>query len=261
MRILEEDPQLAPGLSAERLLAAARLAVGPVLRMSSGRLERDPLAGSGATAALVVEGLATCTSRLEGARNAELLAPGDIVGRPELEDSSVGSMVGLEWRVLSSGWTLVLLGPEVGQATARFPELARGLVARTARRTELMRTQTLIAQVRRLDRGIELLLWLLADRHGKVGAEGIRLELPLTHQLIAELLGAQRPSVSVAMRRLTEAGRLSRNCDGRYVLHGSAPELRQSTGAASAVTELIGGPIAIPPAGLRSLRAGPVGRS
>ena len=54
--------------------------------------------------------------------------------------------------------------------------------------------------------------------------DGIVVPLPLGHQRLADLVGAQRQSVTTAMGGLTRAGSLSRRDDGDWVLHGEPPE-------------------------------------
>ena len=65
------------------------------------------------------------------------------------------------------------------------------------------------------------LLWHLAARWGKVEPAGIRLSLPLTHRLLGQLVGAERPSVSHALARLAEAGLVTGRGD-EWHLHGTA---------------------------------------
>ncbi len=67
---------------------------------------------------------------------------------------------------------------------------------------------------------IALLLWHLAERWGIVELDGILVPLPLTHRLIGQLVGAERPSVSHALGRLTSAGLVTRKASG-MVLHGT----------------------------------------
>ena len=90
-----------------------------------------------------------------------------------------------------------------------------------------------IAQQPKLDIRLWMLFWELADRYGKVHPDGIHLELPLTHEVLSHLAGARRPSVSGALTRLAEDGRLTRS--GRnWVLSGERPvleELRRMTSA------------------------------
>ena len=81
-----------------------------------------------------------------------------------------------------------------------------------------------IAQQHRLEDRLLLLFWQLADRYGRVGPEGVRLELRLTHELIGHLVGAYRPSVSAALTRLQQAGSCVATAD-RWILLGPAPPL------------------------------------
>jgi CRP-like cAMP-binding protein len=73
----------------------------------------------------------------------------------------------------------------------------------------------------RADARIALLLWHLAERWGVVQPDGILVPLPLTHRLIGQLVGAERPSVSHALGRLASADLVTRKPNG-LVLHGTA---------------------------------------
>ena len=58
----------------------------------------------------------------------------------------------------------------------------------------------------------------LAQRFGRMTPEGIVIELPLTHQIIGDLVGSRRPTVSLALQSLAEGGVLKRLDDGRWHL-------------------------------------------
>jgi CRP-like cAMP-binding protein len=79
-----------------------------------------------------------------------------------------------------------------------------------------------IASLPRLDERLWLLLWELADRYGRVHRDGVHLRLPLTHDLLAELAAARRPSISTAFGRLARGGQLDRY-DGYWILYGERP--------------------------------------
>jgi CRP-like cAMP-binding protein len=68
---------------------------------------------------------------------------------------------------------------------------------------------------------ITLLLWHLGATWGKVVPNGILIPLPLTHRLIGQLVGAERPTVSHALARLSGAGLVTR-CKEGLILHGSS---------------------------------------
>ena len=64
----------------------------------------------------------------------------------------------------------------------------------------------------------------LAREHGRVGKEGIRLDFPLTHDLLGEMTGSARETVTRALDELQREGFVDRH--GRtYSLHMSPDEL------------------------------------
>ena len=79
-----------------------------------------------------------------------------------------------------------------------------------------------IAHHARVDKRLELLLWHLADRWGRVTPNGVALPLRLTHELLADLVAAQRPSVTLSLQHLERDGRLARR-DGVMYLLGDPP--------------------------------------
>ena len=86
--------------------------------------------------------------------------------------------------------------------------------------------QRAIASQPRLDVRLALMLWHLASRWGRVEPGGIRLPLPLTHQLLGRLVGAERPSVSHALARLARSGLVTGHGD-EWHLHGNIEEQLQ----------------------------------
>jgi CRP-like cAMP-binding protein len=50
----------------------------------------------------------------------------------------------------------------------------------------------------------------LAAAHGVVGREGIRLDMPLTHELLAEMTGSARETVTRALDELQQEGTVVR---------------------------------------------------
>lgn len=65
-----------------------------------------------------------------------------------------------------------------------------------------------IALEPRLERRLILKLRQLADRWGRVTPEGVRLDLRVTHQELADMVGAARESVTVAFGRLQDQGEI-----------------------------------------------------
>ncbi|MGZ4388260.1 MAG: helix-turn-helix domain-containing protein, partial [Gaiellaceae bacterium] len=78
------------------------------------------------------------------------------------------------------------------------------------------------ASVRHADRVREKLLQL-ARAHDRVGPGGIRLDLPLTHELLGEMVGSARETVTWALAELQREGFVRR--EGRTYRLSVAPEL------------------------------------
>src|SRR5205085_7055550 len=104
-----------------------------------------------------------------------------------------------------------------------WPQIGLALLRRAGRRAINLDVQRAIAAQPRLEVRLALLLWHLAGRWGKVEPGGVRLPLPLTHQLLGQLVGAERPSVSHALARLAQNGLVTGQGD-EWHLHGSLEE-------------------------------------
>jgi CRP-like cAMP-binding protein len=120
---------------------------------------------------------------------------------------------------------------------ARWPTITAQVVGRATRRCRTLVHQASIAYVRHADTRVLLALWQLADRWGKVTPAGVRVPVPLTHQLLGEITCLQRPTVSSAVSRLTESGAISRAPEGDWLLHGDPPA--QEEPASGAVMPLV----------------------
>jgi CRP-like cAMP-binding protein len=71
-----------------------------------------------------------------------------------------------------------------------WPQLGVELFARGTRRTHSLAVSLTIAHHQRVDDRLLLTLWHLAERWGRVRPEGISVPLPLSHQRLADLVGA-----------------------------------------------------------------------
>ncbi len=74
----------------------------------------------------------------------------------------------------------------------------------------------------RVDVRLHMLVWHLADRWGHVSREGVILRMRLTHSVLADLVAAQRPTVSTALADLARRG-LVRGTDAGWILSGDPP--------------------------------------
>lgn len=88
------------------------------------------------------------------------------------------------------------------------PALAANLVRVLSSQIAERELAVAIALEPRVERRLLLKLRQLAERWGRVTPDGIRLDLRLTHQELANMVGAVRESVTLALGRLAEAGEI-----------------------------------------------------
>jgi len=69
-----------------------------------------------------------------------------------------------------------------------------------------------------VDRRLLAQLWHLAEEWGRVTSEGIAVPLTLSHRLLAQLVGARRPTVSTALAKLSTDGKLVRRGDDSWLI-------------------------------------------
>ena len=226
--IVEADPDLADLLDERELEHARREGLTRVQRLSPGEWDAEAAhePAEHHRGFLIVEGLLSRTVEVLGRRCVELVGHGDVM-RPWRWDET-GSHVKAEvgWVVLEPA-RLAVLDHAFVLRIARWPQLGLELFNRGTRRAHHLAVALAIAHHQRVDDRLLLTLWHLAERWGRVHTDGIVVPLPLGHQRLADLVGAQRQSVTTAMGGLTRKGAVSRRDDGNWVLHGEPPaELR-----------------------------------
>jgi CRP/FNR family transcriptional regulator, cyclic AMP receptor protein len=167
---------------------------------------------------LMIDGLLAVDTRVADRTTTELLGSGDLLQPPGRHDDE---MVDREtvWRALSPS-RLALLDAAFAERVRSWPAILNALFRRAERRADDLDVMRAISCQPRLEVRLVLLLWHLAARWGRVEPGGLRLKLPLTHRLLGQLVAAERPSVSHALHRLSEAGIVTGTA-GDWHLHGS----------------------------------------
>jgi hypothetical protein len=80
-------------------------------------------------------------------------------------------------------------------AATRWPTVIEEITERAVRRSHALGLQLALGQVPRIEGRLLLLFWRLSQRWGRVTPEGILVPLRLTHETLAALVAARRPSV------------------------------------------------------------------
>jgi CRP/FNR family transcriptional regulator, cyclic AMP receptor protein len=220
--VLDEDKDLGELVPQSQLGAARQGSLANVLELPAGRWDARTEADRArhGYGLLILVGLLVRRVGYAGRYGAELLAAGDLLRPWEFDgDDSVG--FDTNWRILTAT-RMAVLDLHWTERMARFPRVGPALAGRALYRSRRVTAMMAIAQQPRLDERLWMLFWELADRHGRVHADGVHLDLPLTHEVLSHLVAARRPSVSGALTRLVEQGRLRRNGRG-WVLGGQPP--------------------------------------
>lgn len=150
----------------------------------------------------------------------ELLGPGDVI-QPWLrigQEQSVATEI--DWDVVEPV-TVAVLDRSFCERAAHWPEVLAGVARRVMQRTHWMAFHLAVCGLRRVDDRLLSVLWHYADRWGTVTPAGVRLDLRLTHQVLAAVTGARRLSVTTALKLLGDEGRLRPLPRSRWLLLGS----------------------------------------
>jgi CRP/FNR family transcriptional regulator, cyclic AMP receptor protein len=221
--LLDLEPELAEGLPDGVAGAArARLAVG-VHSLPVGRWDPDiiPLRMRSGLGVIVLDGLLSRSVTVGGGGALELLGAGDIVD-PWTDRNDGMLAVGIEWAVLAPA-RIAILDPRVVATMCRWPEVVDAVMRRAGRRASRLAVHQAISQLSRVEQRILTLLWYLAERWGRVTASGVQVTLPLSHGALGGLVGARRPTVSLAVKELAGQKLVTRRDDGSWMLHGNPP--------------------------------------
>ena len=221
VRILDEDRSFGAVLSKDDLTAARPFAVADVHELGRGNYQPDELSdGAGLLGLLVLDGLLVRQVGMAGRRCGEIVGPGALL-RPWDEHGSGGPLpFELDWRVLQPV-RLALLDKRFLAAILRWPALIEAFLERATERAHTLAFNVAIHCVQRVDVKLLLLFWHLADRFGKVTPAGTVVPLSLSHTDLAQLVGAARPSVSTALKELSDQGFVQRNRADRSWLLGT----------------------------------------
>ncbi len=223
--VIDVDPDLAEGLpEADREMASRRL-VAPTFDLAVGAWNPDEATDrhfQGTLGALVLSGLLSRTVTLEGRTTGELLGAGDVVRPWDDEEPPPHVSFAVTWAV-HAPVRLALLDRRFVAAASHWPAVIEEITQRAVRRSRELSMQLAVGQIPRIEGRLLLLFWRLGERWGRMTPDGILVPLRLTHETLAALVAARRPSVTSALGRLADAGLLERR-DGGWLLRRDAED-------------------------------------
>jgi CRP-like cAMP-binding protein len=228
--VTEEDPGLLGPLTGELADAARHQLVARTHWRDPGPWQ--PLGSDlpphfdGWLGLLILDGLLVRQLTVGHLRCCELLGPGDLL-RPwdDNDDDAATLDAHADWRILEPT-RLALLDAGFARRASRWPSLNAELIHRSTRRSRSLSVLLALTQARRADVRLRTLFWHLADRWGRVTPNGVVLPLRLTHNVIAQLTGLRRPSVSLSLGELERSGEIQRVAKDSWLLSwGTAADL------------------------------------
>ena len=188
----------------------------PVVTVDQGGLELDAvLLAHRAFGAAVLEGLVMNSMRIGEQAGIQLLGPGDLIfPRSDLLPEWLA-----DFESQSAGFVrLGLFGNDLLAAAYRWPRVLQGLYACVGDQIQRLTAQLIICQLPRVDDRVLAMLWLLSESWGHVTPSGIRLPLSLTHETLGALVGAARPTVTLALGKLADDGAIIHQDSGWLLL-------------------------------------------
>jgi CRP/FNR family cyclic AMP-dependent transcriptional regulator len=224
VQVLEVEPDLAEPMPAEEREQARRAAVAATMELAPGSASAFlPPLPPGGFGFLVLEGVLACGLRLGPRLTLELLGSADLI-RPGMGRTAAGEeLMRVEFTAVTPA-RLAVLDAVFARRVARWPEVASGVVARSILRVRRLHFETAVRALPRIDERILLMLWHYAERWGRMTSDGVVLDLPLTHEQLSAIVGAQRPTVTTQLGQLERSGAVQREGRSRWVLRGDPPE-------------------------------------
>jgi CRP-like cAMP-binding protein len=214
--LLDLVPELGDGIPEQDRRAARRGTAVLTVRVPPGPWSPSPLVEeSGAVGFLLTEGAIVRDVLMAGSIASDLLGPGDVAGLGDNDAALVP--VELRWTA-SAPSRVAVLDPSLLTALEAWPAVTARLLARATRQTSTLAALRAISQLPRVDQRLLALFWHLAEHWGRVGRDGIIVRLALTHETLGRMVGARRPTVSLALKELAATGTVVRRLDGAWVL-------------------------------------------
>ena len=109
---------------------------------------------------------------------------------------------------------LAVLNSRFALQVARWPDVTAAIIDRVVQRARWLSFHLAVCHIVGVEVRLLIVLWHFADRWGRVTPTGVKLPLPLSHGLLAGIVGARRPTVSTALGALREQGLVERTEGG-----------------------------------------------
>jgi CRP/FNR family cyclic AMP-dependent transcriptional regulator len=224
VRLLEIEPELGLRVPASQIRRARTELKARVKSLPCGRWEVPHGEGDRSRLGfLMLDGILARDVLLAGTTATELLGEGDVLQPwvPARDEGLVRYRV--LWHVLAPV-RLAVLDDAFARSLSAWPPVMGALLERAMRRTLQMSIHQALLQLSPIETRLLVLFWYLAERWGRVTPDGISVRLRVSHELLGQLVGSRRATVTTALRHIGESGLVVRRSDGTWLLRGSPPD-------------------------------------
>jgi CRP/FNR family cyclic AMP-dependent transcriptional regulator len=231
--LLDIEPELAEGLPGRAVAIVRMRAMVSVQELATGEWDPESIARRRRTSFgfMVLSGLLAREITIAGGGALELFGAGDVVN-PWGEGDGGLIAIGSSWAVVEDA-QIAVIEPRTLAVLQTWPSIVSALVVRAGRRASRLAVHQAISQLPRVEQRLLALFWYLAERWGRVTSDGVTLVLPLSHGSLGHLVGARRPTVSLALKELAFQDLVGRRADGSWLLLGDPPEALASVAPSS----------------------------
>lgn len=233
--LLVEDPDLAELIPPSDRPLAERLVVVPGFVVERGEWDPREVAEEPHLGVVLLDGFLTVNIWLHERVTSQLAGPGAVLHETARADDAIPAHV---LYVAAAPARVAVLDRQFIAAARRWPELLVALHERLRTQERRLAVHAAIGKLRRVEERVLAVLWQLGEQWGRMGADGVLIPLALTHETLGRLAGAERPTVSLALTRLGEAGAVHRRPDGTFVLDPASRELLAPAPRTQAVAPL-----------------------
>ncbi|HEV2771997.1 MAG TPA: Crp/Fnr family transcriptional regulator [Thermoleophilaceae bacterium] len=229
VRFLEADPDLLEGLEETAAAEARSHVMAPRRTVDPGRWapKGDEFGSASGLGLLVLHGFVTRRVALSGRGGVELLGEGAVL-HPWLDDGEFAVMPFEAHFTVLEPLELAVLDGRVAEVICRWPTVVRNLMTRIMERSRHLAGHLTLTQFPRVETRLQILLWHLAERFGRMTRDGVVLCVPLTHELLGGMVAARRPSVTTALGRLEDQGLVLARGRHEWLLREPPEEMRGS---------------------------------
>jgi hypothetical protein len=166
---------------------------------------------------LVLDGMLVRRTIVDDRCSVQLLGDGDPM---HASDDAFSAFSRSRCQTLVPG-RIALLDAGFLRRVAPWPSISCVLAERLARQGRVLAALAMTSRMRRVDDRLRLLFAVLGERWGRVTPSGIQLRLPLSHDLLGQLVGARRPPVTMALKALRAQGAIVPLGQGHWLLPGA----------------------------------------